>query len=141
MILVVFSNLNDTMTKLSCVPISQQDSSRAPPHLACAWRCMVPLHPSVLQPPQCGPHYHLPRYHVVVVDLPLGVSGCFPVGRQDNGFGFGRGWRRQVQEVVGHHKLWLKTHTQQCQRAEQSSLTALSLCNKVFVVGKTQKGH
>lgn len=45
---------------------------------------------------------------MVVVDLSLWISGCFPVGWEDDCFGFWRGWWRQVQEVIGHHKLWLK---------------------------------
>lgn len=52
---------------------------------------------------------HPPGDHVVVVDLPLRIPGCFPVGREDDGFGFGRGGRGQIQEVVGDHQLWLQT--------------------------------
>lgn len=52
---------------------------------------------------------HSPGDHVVVVDLSLGIPGRLPVGREDDGFGFGRGRRRQIQEVIGDHQLWLET--------------------------------
>lgn len=51
---------------------------------------------------------HLPCRHVVVVDLPLRISSCFPIGRQDDGFGFGRRRWWQLKEIVGYHQLWLK---------------------------------
>lgn len=80
-----------------------------------AWHChqshaqRFPRYPLARYPVPRSP---LPRYDVVVVDLPLGIPGCFPVGRQDDGFGFRRGRRRQVQEVIAHHELWLKKKNQ-----------------------------
>lgn len=42
-----------------------------------------------------------PCDNVVIVDLALGVPGNFPVGREDDGFGFGGRWGRQVDHIVG----------------------------------------
>lgn len=42
-----------------------------------------------------------PCDNVVIVDLALGVPGNFPVGREDDGFGFGGRRGRQVDHIVG----------------------------------------
>lgn len=38
---------------------------------------------------------------MVIVDLALGVPGDLPVGREDDGFGFGGRRGRQVHHIVG----------------------------------------
>lgn len=46
-----------------------------------------------------------PCDNMVIVDLALGVPGNFPVGREDDGFGFGGRRGRQVDHIVGDNHI------------------------------------